>query len=88
MSIRIRIDGLTLPDRGKSLPLSVEHDGKVCMGAKIVGEAVYIPSKGDSLRAMTDEELAHELLDLFAAFTEVEWTEGRLLELLREDAGE
>lgn len=88
MSIRIRIDGLTLPDRGKSLPLSVEHDGKVCMGAKIVGEAVYIPSKGDSLRAMKDEELAHELLDLFAAFTEVEWTEGRLLELLREDVGE
>lgn len=88
MSIRIRIDGMKLPDSGTCIPVRIEHNGNVCTGAKIVGEAVYVPSKGDCLRAMTDEELAHELLDLFAAFTAVEWTEEQLLELLREDAGE
>lgn len=86
MSIRIMIDGLTLPDRGTSLPLSVEHDGKVCLGAKIVGEAVYTPSKADKIRAMDDEQLAHELMEWFAAFTAVEWTEEDILEVLRGDA--
>ena len=58
MSIRIQIDGMQLPDVGTSIPVRIEHNGHVVMGAKIVGEAVYIPSKGDNLRAMTDEELA------------------------------
>ena len=58
MSIRIRIDGMKLPDSGTFIPVRIEHNGNVCMGAKIVGEAVYVPSKADCLRAMTDEELA------------------------------
>lgn len=58
MSIRIRIDGMQMPDSGTCHPVTINHNGHVCMGAKIVGEAVYIPSKGDKLRAMKDEELA------------------------------
>ena len=38
------------------------------------------------LRAMTDEELADEILELFTAFYEVEWSYETLLNWLKQEA--
>ena len=43
-------------------------------------------TKADRIRAMSDEELADEILDLFAAFYEVEWSYETLLNWLRQEA--
>ena len=58
MSIHIRIDGMKLPEKDKDLPVMIDHEGRVCVGAKIVGRAEYLPSNADSVRAMSDEDLA------------------------------
>lgn len=100
MSIRIRIDGMKLPDSGTSIPVRIEHNGNVCMGAKIVGEAVYISSKADCFRAMTDEELAEffankqikvedEIAEKwgFSDHISTKPTVSEWLDWLREDAG-
>jgi hypothetical protein len=43
-------------------------------------------ANGDKLRSMTDEELADELFDLFAAFYDVEWSKEVLLDWLKQEA--
>lgn len=40
---------------------------------------------GDKIRAMTDEELADELFDLFAAFYDVEWSKDAVLDWLKQE---
>jgi hypothetical protein len=40
----------------------------------------------DRIRAMTDEELADELLELFACFYAVEWSREQVLDLLKQEA--
>jgi hypothetical protein len=40
----------------------------------------------DRIRAMTDEELADALLDMFAAFYDVEWSKEAVLEWLKQEA--
>lgn len=42
------------------------------------------PSNADRIRQMSDEELADELLNCFAAFYIVEWSKEVLLEWLKE----
>lgn len=42
-------------------------------------------TNADRFRAMTDEELASELLSLFAAFYEVEWSREAILEWLKQE---
>jgi hypothetical protein len=51
----------------------------------LTGE-VYYPSNGDRIRSMSDEELADELFDLFAAFYDVEWSKEVLLDWLKQEA--
>ena len=47
----------------------------------------YVPkTNADRIRSMTDEELAEELLDLFAIFFLVEWSNEVMLDYLRQDA--
>ena len=43
-------------------------------------------TNADRIRAMTDEELADELFDLFAAFYDVEWSKEVLLDWLKQEA--
>jgi hypothetical protein len=43
-------------------------------------------SNADRIRAMTDEELADELLELFACFYAVEWSREQVLNLLKQEA--
>ena len=45
-------------------------------------------TNADRIRAMSDEELANELLDLFAAFYSVEWSKEGLFDWLRQEASE
>ena len=45
-------------------------------------------TNADRIRAMTDEELADELLTVFAAFYEVEWSKDAVLDWLKQEAGE
>lgn len=42
-------------------------------------------TNADRIRAMSDEELADELIDLFKAFYDVEWSKEVLLDWLLED---
>lgn len=56
MSIRIRIDGMKLPEKDTDLSVMIDHAGRVLVGAKIVGRAEYLPSNADSVRAMSDED--------------------------------
>ena len=42
-------------------------------------------TNADRIRAMSDEELAKELLDYFAAFYDVEWTVDMLLDWLKQE---
>ncbi len=42
-------------------------------------------TNGDQIRKMTDEEMADEILGLFAAFCEVEWSKETLLDWLRQE---
>lgn len=46
------------------------------------------PTNADRIRAMTDEELAKELLDYFAAFYDVEWTVDMLLDWLKQEVSD
>jgi hypothetical protein len=43
-------------------------------------------TNADRIRAMTDEELADELLELFARFYAVEWSREQVLDLLKQEA--
>lgn len=45
-------------------------------------------TEADKLRAMTDEELADELLNAFAAFYDVEWSKDDILDWLKQEASE
>ena len=45
-----------------------------------------IVTKADRIRAMSDEELADELLDYFAAFYSVEWSREELVKWLKQEA--
>lgn len=42
-------------------------------------------TNADRIRAMTDEELADELLTAFAAFYDVEWSKEAVLDWLRQE---
>lgn len=46
------------------------------------------PSNADRIRAMSDEELADELLTAFAAFYEVEWSKDAVFDWLKREATE
>lgn len=43
-------------------------------------------TQADRIRAMSDEELADELLEWFACFTAVEWSKGMILDWLKQEA--
>lgn len=43
-------------------------------------------TKADRIRAMTDEELADELLEWFACFMAVEWSREQIIEYLKKEA--
>ena len=43
-------------------------------------------TNADRIRGMSDEELADELLSLFAAFYDIEWSLEAVLDWLREEA--
>lgn len=43
-------------------------------------------TKADRIRAMTDEELADELLEWFACFMAVEWSREQIIEYLKQEA--
>lgn len=45
-------------------------------------------TNADRIRAMTDEELADELLTAFAAFYDVEWSKEAVLDWLKQEATE
>jgi len=64
-----------------------QGDGKVAYVPVVVNTKLKKPiTNADRIRSMTDEELAGELLDLFAAFYEVEWSKEVLLDWLRQEA--
>ena len=44
------------------------------------------PTRADKLRSMNDEALAAELLSLFAAFYDVEWSIENILDFLKQEA--
>ena len=47
----------------------------------------YIPiTNGDRIRAMTDEELADEILSWFNWLNAVEWDDNRILDWLKQEA--
>jgi hypothetical protein len=50
-------------------------------------DATY-KTNADRIRAMSDEELADELLTVFAAFYEVEWSKDAVLDWLKKEAKE
>lgn len=59
--------------------------------SKALGDLVkqaHIVTNADRIRSMTDEEMADEILGLFAAFYEVEWSKETLLNLLKQEAEE
>lgn len=45
-------------------------------------------TNADRIRAMTDEELADELLEWFACFMAVEWSRDMILDYLKQEAKE
>ena len=45
-------------------------------------------TNAERIRAMTDEELADELLTAFAAFYDVEWSKEAVLDWLKQEAKE
>lgn len=58
------------------------------IGTAQYGQCVQkrIVTNADRIRAMSDEELADELLEWYAVFSAVEWTKDMILDWLREEA--
>ena len=56
----------------------IDHEKQSCLG--------YLGNtNADRIRSMTDEELAGELLELFEAFCEVEWSYETLINWLGQE---
>lgn len=51
-----------------------------------IADAVKPQTNADRLRAMTDEELADELLEWYAVFSAVEWTKDMIIDWLKKEA--
>ena len=45
-----------------------------------------IKTNGDRIRAMSDEELADELLEWFACFYAIEWSREQIINYLKQEA--